>query len=226
MKKRAWFFGDSFTESLAMSSTSEYVTNSGVVAKRWVDVVSEQLEVEPIVIARGGRSTQSIFTHVLHKLLEIEKGDWVFLTDSPPIRTEGINFKTKKISSYNNEQYQFHSDFLKDFSNEETESSHGLPINSDVLYSLVDYVYNFILPFENEWEMYWRENLLQLQKILWERDVKCVYWSRRLWPHFESIFEESNQTIEDDHWGIKGNIEFGKFILDNIKKENYIILNK
>lgn len=223
-KNTCWFFGDSFTQCLALLGPGPYLDylNKNAEDNKWTDLVSQKLNCNSKVIAKGGRSTQKTFMEAIKAFEQMNEGDWVFVGDSPLVRIEGVDFNTKKVTTYNNEQlihnrFQIGSEF---------GDNHSIPITLHKSMTLLHYINDFIIPFENEWEEYWQENFISLSALFRKNKINFVYWSHRLWKEFTSIREETNESIIDDHWGIKGCEEFSSFLIESIEKNNYILLNK
>lgn len=223
-KNTCWFFGDSFTQCLALNHGSEYCNYMGFETdiKPWTTIVSEYLDMNKVVIAKGGRSSSTIMSKVLENVSNFKKGDWVIMTDSPYVRIEGVDFKNKEITTYNNEQF---CDDNANF-NEGDEWTDGIPVPIQKTIKLVDYVSEFILPFENEWASHNQKNFINLSNLFRLAGINSVFWSYYNWYKFTPIREETNGTIIDDHWGKIGSNEFAKYLIENIENKNYILDNK
>jgi hypothetical protein len=227
-KNTCWFFGDSFTENAFKRKGSEYreflKIDNDIVINSWTELLANKLDMNHRVIAKGGRSTQHIFTEVLHNFFNFKKGDWVIVGDSPPIRTVGVNYSTKKITTFNNEQL---NNGRFDIGEIYGQPNHGIPIDDEDLARIyVDYLYNFIFPYESIWKEYWRQNITEFNRILRTSGINSIYWSNRLWDEFTSIQDETNGGLSDSHWGVVGSQEFFEYLMENIKKENYILLTR
>lgn len=233
--KKIWFFGDSFTEATQVQNNTTFSNTLGKHGEQWWKIVSRELDGAPMLIAKGGSSTQRIFMKAFHHYTKVQAGDWVFITNSVITRTEGPDFYENKITTYNNEHFldlELADDNKDNIINNltqkdlpiENDSNYGVPIPLDKSELLVNYVYDFILSWEDVWERYWIDNLLQLQRMFQSKGVNCFLWTKDLWNKFSSIYDETNGKLTDDHWGIKGNQDFATFVLENIKKENYTIL--
>lgn len=222
-KNTCWVFGDSFTQNLQLKDGSNLLRLKGIEGDYpdWPQQVADSLGMNCNVIARGGRSSQGIFTHALRNFKNYKKGDVVIVTDSPYVRIEGVDFQKKEITTYNLEQYM-----QNDFRTDEHKETHGVPISNSKSVILLDYLNEFILPFGNELESYWRDNLISLTDMLNSMGITSVYWSSKLWFEFDSISKETNDVINDDHWGIDGNNEFSKFLIKNIENKNYKLIKK
>jgi hypothetical protein len=221
-KNKCWCYGDSFTESITIDSGSDYLLYKQIEESQptWTYLFSDKMNLEPIINAKGGRSSQKIFMSVLQDVDKFQKGDWVIFTTSPYVRTEGINFKTKEITTYNNEQILYGRFDLGD---DVYGSSHGVPIpgkNSKILFN---YITEFILPFEDEWRGYWKSNFIQLHKTIQLLGINCIFWDYSLWNKFTNISQETNNELVDDHWGIDGNKQFYEFLIENINNKKYIL---
>lgn len=216
-KNTVWFFGDSFTQNLALREGSlyqEYLNKENI--KSWTQIVSEFLNMEEKIIAKGGRSTQSIYFSCINNYQEIKTGDFVIITNSPHVRTVGINKKLQKVSTYNNEQ------IIYNFPIQEGDIfTCGMPIDVSEQKIILDYILTFILPHKDIWDEYWRTNLQNLKYIFNEKGVKFLFWDYSLWDNFPSIYDETNGKIEDFHWGKLGNIKFSEYIIQQIDKNEY-----
>lgn len=221
-KNNCWFYGDSFTQSLAVKRNSRFFSHIGIKEESlsWTIFLSNELNLNEMVNAMGGRSSQHIFMSALYDVHKFKKGDWIILTSAPYVRIEGINFKDKNVSTYNNEQILFGRFDLGEIYN---GGSHGVPIPGSKSKILFDYVTEFILPFEDEWRNYWKYNLIKLAETFRLMGYKCIYWDYSLWSKFKSISKETNGELKDDHWGIEGNKEFFNFLMENINNNKYTL---
>jgi hypothetical protein len=221
-KNTCWFFGDSFTQCLALRGPGPYLDfkNMNPTNNKWTDIVADELGLISNVNARGGRSPQKIFMDALSSYNQFKEGDFVIFTDSPYIRTEGVNFSTNEITTYNNEQVMYGRFDL----GLDSDTSHGMPVSLEKSKILVDYLYEFIIPFEDVWERYWIDNFSNLCNLFNKSGINTLYWSHRLWANFPSITDETKGMVIDDHWGIEGNSQFAKFILSSIKQNKKILL--
>ena len=221
-KNKCWFYGDSFTQCLTVEHDSEFLDyldiKDGIY--KWTDLFATYMNLEPIVNAKGGMSSQKIFMSVLQDIDKFQKGDWVIFTTSPYVRTEGINFKTKEITTYNNEQILYGRFDLGDNVH---GSSHGIPVSGKNSQILFNYITEFILPFEHEWREYWKSNFIQLHKTIQLLGINCIFWDYSLWNKFTNISQETNNELVDDHWGIDGNKQFYEFLIENINNKKYIL---
>jgi hypothetical protein len=211
-KNKVWFFGDSFTQNLAVKSDGNYQRYKQKKMKTWTESVSHFLNMDEIIVAKGGESSQSIYFSVINNFNNFKSGDWVIATNSPYVRTVGVDFEKKIISTFNNEQIVnvINTDKGSDI-------TCGLPIDEKNIKTLIDYVYTFILPYEDVWNDYWVQNFNNLKFILKEKNVNYIFWDYKLWSEFSSITEETDGKVIDDHWGEDGNRDFSEYIINRIK---------
>lgn len=246
MSTKIYFIGDSFTHSgLPFDKDQENCQkwlNSVGEYKRWSELVSEYLNIPnefSFNCGVGGMSTPEIIDRLLTKSKYLEPGDWVFVGDTTPIRTLGYNLTHKKITTFNNEEFLSSSYIIDDeseyilqterikteclgFYQQYKESSNLSKNDIDKKFHLLlNYLYEFIIPYDNDWETYYRNQILSILKILSNNNINCIFWSWNLWgtynknkPYFSKWRDEG--YCNDGHWGIKGNQQFFEYLKPRI----------
>lgn len=219
-KKTAWFFGDSFTEPLFTPGTRKV---NGVVIDKyipWTNIVCSHFDWIEKNFGCGGTSTERIVRTFIENLSHIKSGDVVIITDSMITRIEGVTQTT-----YPHDIITFNADSLVDFPNAE---EHELPIKKSNFKVFVNYLYDFILKYEDTWEDYWINIIIGLKKELELKNIETYYWSHKLWdvypnpPLFTTLTTETNSQILNGHWGPLGNRQFAEYMINRIENKEYI----
>ena len=107
MKKVGWFFGDSFTYGYGCRPEYRYYKYTlDRKGKLWTEIVSDELNLIEKNLAIPGASNPSIINTIIENIKYINKGDYVFIGNTLPIRILIPDISTNKISSINNCRYE------------------------------------------------------------------------------------------------------------------------
>lgn len=205
MKNKLWTFGDSFTEGVLYNYEKELIDIFGYEPKNWVDIISDELNLEVKNISYGGLCNYEIISNILENIPNIKKGDLVIISDTLPQRILGFDNSINKITSINTES------LLKQTEEFQLE-------NKTIL---IDYVHDFILKYEEKWNEYWKLEFKKIVDIFLSSGIECYFWNYSKWQQFSTLFQETDKKIVDDHWGPKGCQDFSKYLLNRIHKKNY-----
>jgi hypothetical protein len=197
MKKVGWFFGDSFTWGMECHPHDEYykytIDNIG---KRWTELVSENLNIIENNLGINGASNLEIINTIIQNIKYINKGDYVFIGNTLPMRFQIPDITNNKISSINNCRYKW--------KNNEYE----------VIYN---YTNMFVIPFEDMWEKYYTNQYLNLKTIIRDKGANVLFWKHSKWGEYEIIKDETNNKIDDLHWTWDSHRKMAYWVLNNLK---------
>lgn len=233
MSARLWLYGDSFTCFNAVTNQEygeEYKKTLTDEFVHWTHQIANHLNIPTDHIidkSRSGLSPQDIFNKCLSTSNQMEKGDWVIISDSPPIRQLGYDHHHKEIRTINNEAI-YDVRFTRSKKQMETRAGQEWWRKSfndeNAVDSYIDYLYYFIRPNLDHWESFYRQQIIDLLHLLKSKGIKCLFWSWKLWRY--ERFTPWSQEFEkgDDHWGYKGNNEFAEYLKKRI--DNKEMINK
>lgn len=218
-KRRAWFFGCSFTEHLLPTGTTNIHDVPIEKYIPWTSRVCSHYGWKECNMGKGGSSNENILNTLIKYMSLIKDGDVVFLTDTIITRIEGVS-----QTGNDNKIITFNGDSIFDSPNDvDTE----LPIKKQNFKVFVNYLHDFIVKYEDTWTEYWISLLIGLADELRNRNVEVYFWSHRLWntypaPRlFNRITEETNGIVNDGHWGGIGNREFAEYMINRIDTKEY-----
>jgi len=233
-KNNAWFFGDSFTYGHGLHDDDEYVKlYPHLKNKLWSELLCDNYGWTYNNLGRPGASSQYILMTIIENLHKFRKNDVVFISDTTPVRTETVSLygehqypiiapTTNEVFAYNPKTNNTVNDVSKLYS--------GIPKSK--IPHLVDYVYSFVLDYEETWELYWISAFKNIQKHLLSNDIKCYIWSHRMWTakrpeyNFSSIVDETNGVVNDGHWGWKGQEQMYNHMMTRINNMMYFNPNE
>jgi len=221
--KTSWFFGDSFTQS-KLRKNPTYLEFLGRDINNpyngWSTQIANYLDSNEENYSIGGNSPQAIIDDFISNMYKFKKGDSVFISTSPMVRTIGYHSQFKKITSWNLETLNENS-----FSHTKSETHTFNP--PDIIFKnktlILDYVLNFIAPYEEEWEEYYENKIREFIILFKKQGINVYYWSWQLWHQsvFQDVYYETNGEIADDHWGIVGETQFLNYLKKRIKDGIY-----
>jgi len=231
MSSKLWLYGDSFTcfnvteDSKFGNEYKETLTDKFV---HWPHQISNHLNIDTNNIvdnSRSGMSPQDIFNKCLSTSNKIKKGDWVIISDSPPIRQLGYNHRHKEIRTINNEALYStgHTHTKEEIETRTNKASWRQSFNDEnEINSYVDYLYYFLIPHLEHWEPFYRKQIIDLLQLLKSKGINCLFWSWQLWN--KKVFTRWMDEFKkgDDHWGYKGNNEFSEYLKKRIDKKEMI----
>jgi hypothetical protein len=234
MSSKLWLYGDSFTcFNVAEDGEfgNEYKKTLTDKFVHWPHQISNHLNIDTNNIvdnSRSGMSPQDIFNKCLSTSNQMEKGDWVIISDSPPIRQLGYDHRHKDIRTINNEALYSVPTNLPTKEEMETRtkvSSWRQSFNDEnEVNSYVDYLYYFLIPNLEHWESFYRKQIIDLLHLLKSKEINCIFWSWQLWSN--EVFTPWRDEFKkgDDHWGQKGCNEFAEYLKKRI--DNKEMVNK
>ena len=224
-KNTCWYFGDSFTQSMWIDNPSLDDFYKGKERKSWSENLSKYLNCNCKNLGYGGNSPQGIIDDFINNINKIKKGDYVFISTSPMVRTVGYDPITDKISTWNLEQISHMKHWPKHLEYKLTNTdkwTYGTPdIVNDNVNIMYDYITNLTMPYEDKWEIYFENKIKNLIEYFTNNGIHMYYWSFRKWNDFTSLTKETNGLINDEHWGMIGESEFLKYMKKRIKNKHY-----
>jgi hypothetical protein len=233
MSNKAWFFGDSFTKGDGCHHPYEYYEKYPELReKTWPNLISEKLNLEYVNKGISGNSNSYILKQVIDNLNNFKPGDYIFLSDTLPVRLVYPNKKTKKIESlitdiilwpeYNKKHGEGH---INEFLN-----------GRDERIVVIDFIYQSIMDNSKElvWSNYYNEQFDSIQRFLLSMGLEVYTWSYKLWNNsstttyyqkYESITKATKGNVEDSHWSWKGHKDFYMDFIKRIEKKEYKLNN-
>jgi len=200
-----WTFGDSFTEGFNEKYpwADEYIKWKGYTPKVYGEILSEKLNVKLINKGKGGTDNYTIFETICNSTKSINDDDIIIIGWSSPVRFRLAQFNnTWRIFLPNS--IKFHSGEFQMNLSDNTPTEIMLNRNS-LLY--VNEVNNWI--------------------ELLNRTFKCnkiIHWSPLMegvdgmYLHlFNRIKTETNEDVNNGHYGEKGHIELSNIFFEKIK---------
>lgn len=220
MQNTSYFFGDSFTQSL-ICYNPEYLKLSKRVSGEtpmWSQQLANHLNTKHINFAKGGNSPQGIIDDFISNMNNFKKGDYVFISTSPMVRTIGFDDDHKKIQTWNLETIRYNHPEL----HKTDDINYGSPtIVQDGKILIFDYILTYLAPFEKEWCIYFEGKIKNFIELFKKQDIHVYYWSYNLWEAFSTVTHETNGQLNDDHWGIEGMEQFVEYMKKRIDSKIY-----
>tara|TARA_B100000900_G_scaffold360118_1_gene331982 strand:- start:7838 stop:8539 length:702 start_codon:yes stop_codon:yes gene_type:complete len=216
MQNTSYFFGDSFTQSL-INENPEYKKLVGLdpheIKPSWTKLLSNHLNTEHISFGKGGNSPQGIIDDFISNMNKFKKGDYVFITTSPMVRTIGYDDNYKKIQTWNLESIRHR---MTDLHITDSLNFGSPTIVQDKNELILDYILTFLLPFQEEWIAYFEGKIKEFIELFKKQGIHVYYWSHNLWDAFSTVKYETKEVMEDDHWGIQGQSQFVEYMKNRI----------
>lgn len=199
-KHNGWFFGCSFTWGQGCRPGDLYYSSTlSPHNKRWNEIVCEYLKLNEKNFGKNGASNPYIINTILENIKNIKKGDYVFIGKTIPMRTMVTHMKKKKVVTF--------TDII---------DADKVTFNQKQKETLVNYIYDFIIPFEKEWEAYYNTQYLNLSGIIKDKGAKVFIWNHTVWSDYETIREATIDKIDDGHWTWESHKLFSKWVLENL----------
>tara|TARA_R100000005_G_C4901947_1_gene143693 strand:+ start:113 stop:694 length:582 start_codon:yes stop_codon:yes gene_type:complete len=186
---KLWTFGDSFTWGYMCKPGQEYYESTQP-KKIWPELLSDNLGAELKNYSLYGYSNYSIVKTIAEHLHEIDKEDIVVVGTSSPFR----------LLRYNKIDGQI-----------DDSVDHWKNINTPDYWDnkvLVDYLTEEVMPYEEEWNDYF---VSLINNMLHPYD--SYIWNWKLREQFETIKQETNDEIWDDHWSWTGHQQMYEWLI-------------
>lgn len=215
MENKIWIFGDSFStpyDSQAIGPWAKtYIEWKGYAPKTFGDLLSDELGLEAIHLAKGGASNDSIFESVYTNVHRITKGDIVIIGWSSIPRFRLASLKNTWWDIVPN-----HNNLKGDVPPISQRTIDEILVNRDTLL------------FKEE-----LENRKKFVKWLLRDGITLIQWSpfKRVCLYDipiegkdspTTILEETNGLLNDYHYSEQGHIELSKGILNLIRNGNLL----
>ena len=209
--KTLWTFGDSFTfghacrkdcPSLLYSKYKEYKTIKDDI---WPNQLSNLLEMDIKNLGINANTNDNIIDSIIDNYDYIDVDDIVIIGKTYSGRhsiTYGDTFH-KVLSIKESEGYNLLTN-LSDFDKEISET-------------IINFQYYFSNhPFYKE-QQDKRINFL-IKRLYGEKRIKkCILWDIEITTKFETIFQDTNGKIKDNHFSWKGHRQFTKYLYSQIE---------
>ena len=219
--KTSWIFGDSFSQSM-INENQNYIDicrNNGIKYQPGWDIkLSKHLGTKVINTSIGGNSPQGILDDFISNMNKFRKGDYVFISSSPTVRTVGYDDNNHKIQTWNLEMMRHNIDDAQNT----TKYLYGTP--NIVLKNknlILDYVLTFLAPYEEEWQLYFEGKIKEFIELFRKQDIRVFYWTHKLWDNFSTVEHDTKGIIIDDHWGVTGQHDFIEYMKKRIDNNIY-----
>ena len=220
MKKKIWFFGDSFTNGdgcIPNNDASYYEDYPELRDRIWTNLVTEKLSGDEMNFGESGGSNDWILNTIIDNLHLIEDTDVVFLSDTQPSRHLIPRVHDNIIHCFAPNQESVWDWHIKN------RSDTIKPKNwKSMKRTLVDYTYYYRHNYFDLWESYYDDRFSNLQKYFDKRGIKNYRWSYKLWYEKQINFELINDhipTIHNYHFSWKGHKQFADHIYTNFRKK-------
>lgn len=196
MKNRLFFFGDSFTEGHRLADTD-------VIWPRHIHTLYPNHDY--VNVAKGGASPLFILRQILSNLHRIKKNDTVFLLETDPTRIEVYAKNLKQVVPTtahmidNIHMYNFISKNKKE--------------------SLVNFIYDFRFEQRSEFGKFYTDLYSNFKPHFDGIGVNFYHIpiTDELWTDFQTFESASNGNDPDQHWDIKGNFDFARYVQKQFK---------
>lgn len=211
MVKKAWFFGDSFTEGSGAVEGFTYYDKYGP-DHTFTSLLSNYFEAQEHNYGLPGECNNAIIKSISHNLPYIKKGDIVVISNTSPLR----DLVPRKSRPGLISQKLFHSDIYPDSigNNNERISS-----------TLEEYCLLIREPYIPEWNHHYRTIFLNFVNYFQSIGCTSIFWDYSVWSEeeeegikFENIYQATNGEIYDLHWSYKGHRDAFEWIRDGINQ--------
>ena len=198
-KHTCWFFGDSFTNGDGCTPEDPYYKKYPN-GKLWTTIVSSYLGMNEKNISRGGCSNQYLLNKLILNFPNFVEGDFVIVSDTIPTRTLWYDDNNEQRHSIIEESI---------FGGENTDEA------------ILNYITEQLVPHEKEWEnFYLNQYEILLKELSYNRNVRVLFWSYKLWypPEntFQTIWEQTEGEIKNGHWSWLGHKQMSEYIIGKV----------
>lgn len=211
MVKKAWFFGDSFTEGSGAVPGFEYYAKFGP-GDTFTSLLSKHYQAEEQNFGLPGKCNNAIIRAIVSQLVFIKPGDLVVVSNTSPLRDLVPHKSKPELIS----QKLFHSEIYP--------SSIGYK-NERISSTLQEYCLEIREPYIPEWNRHYRTILLDFVKYFQSIGCESIFWDYSVWSEeeepgmkFENILQATNGKVYDLHWSYKGHQDAYEWIKNGLEK--------
>tara|TARA_Y100000389_G_scaffold15781_1_gene13973 strand:+ start:173 stop:880 length:708 start_codon:yes stop_codon:yes gene_type:complete len=225
---KVWFFGDSFTNGHGCRPGFEYYERyPNLREKIWTDLISEKLNLEQVNLGISGNSNTYILKQLIENLKNFKSGDYIFLTNTLPIRIVYPTKETKTIKPFTTDiilwpKFNKERAHLNEFITTKEEEK-----------IVIEYIHQSVVGKETAWNNFYNEQFFSIQNFLLNTGVEVYTWSHQLWfgkskklqnviiNKYETIDKATKGKVDDGHWSWKGHRDFYNEFIKRIEKKEY-----
>lgn len=213
MSKTLWTFGDSFTQGFSCIPIVEYPTipeyyeYKKIADDIWPNLLSKYLGIKLINEGLGGISNDSIIDIIIDNWDSIKPGDIVIIGMTFNVRID-VPIKENKKLKINKPRLYSMSNLL----------------NSELINDMTDIEKETIINFQYHFaksKLFKERNIKRfnhIKKLLEAKEIFVFVWElENEINKYETIITATNGVIKDNHWSFKGNYDFAKFIMEELK---------
>jgi hypothetical protein len=209
MSNKLWIFGDSFSETFKRENggiyldwKTNYVEFKGYTPKVFGDIVAEKLNLELVNTNLKGLSSDNstILSRIINNIDNIKDGDVISVGWTAHTRFRVANFRHHRWNITDSGRG------IIDFPNISQQTFEEIGVNrTHVLY------FNELC----EW-------VEMVKKIFKNNRVIQWTWNQQSVMKFNSITDDTNGLLRDDHWSEKGHQDFAEWFIDCYNNNNCI----
>lgn len=192
-----WVFGDSFSVDFENNNILNFIRYrdiKGYYPKTWGKILSEDLNFAYQNHAEGGVDNHTILESFCDHIRDIKPGDVVFVGWSPKERMRLVNGDGKWRFINANSPHNLFPDISE-------ENLQRLLANRIDKNGARDVIEKEI----KSWENMIRYTMKDMTLHIWE------WYDQSVWgKNYQTIRQETNGLINDDHWGEQGHIQYVK----------------
>jgi hypothetical protein len=214
-----WVFGDSFSvnfETLSMSYKpfEDYINLKGYIPKNYIDHLSNEYGYKVRNFAKAGVSNASIFNQFINVMNDIQPEDIIIINWTSILR--------HRVSDGNNNFWDVSSensiDCLEGSMSENTLNEIKLNRNRDYTFykEMLEYVTAINKICENNFIIHWD---WELPAQVDNTTINILKNKMLSLKNFQTIREETGNTIVDYHYSELGHLELAEFFKKEIKKK-------
>lgn len=219
LTQNLWVFGDSFSvnfETLSMSYKpfEDYVNLKGYIPKNYIDRLSEEYGYKVRNFAKSGVSNATIFKQLINVMDDIRPEDIIIINWTSVLR--------HRVSDGENNFWDISSEniveCLEGSMSENTLNEIKLNRGRDYTFykEILEYVTIINKMFENNFIIHWDWDLPEQVDNTTINILKNKMLSLK---NFQTIREETGNTIVDYHYSELGHLELAEFFKKEIKKK-------
>jgi hypothetical protein len=217
--KKLWVFGDSFSEpynKVVGGNIQEYIKWKNYDTKIYSEFISNDLNIDLKYYASGGVSNRTILSKFISVLNEIKDDDIIIIGWTSINRSRVIDYHGE-LRDISMSFSPMDSSWIKHFPDITIECLQSLQINrnsSPAFYNeLIEYMDWIKFTFKNNLILFWTWDCMNdpLNKTLNYKEKLAFFGN-----HLQTIKDETNGVINDDHFSEKGHRELANILINKI----------